>query len=1067
MVSDRPTILVVDDYADALDATSRILGREGYQVAQATDGTTALQLVRELRPQLVLLDVGLPDLSGLEVLRRIRSEPALAGTSVVLLSSQKSPAQQAAGLEAGADGYIATPVDATELVARVRLHLRQRELLEQLQASEERFRGTFEQAAVGMAHIAIDGRFLMVNDRLCDMAGYSRAELLGLTFHELTAPDDLAANEEVRLAMLAGERDSYRAEKQYIGKGGEPRWVDVEVMLERPRFGPPKYFIAVFEDISARKLAEQAAAEQDTLLRIAGHTARLGGWVITLPDRSLTWSDETCRIHDLPVGYRPTLDEGINYYRPEDRDFVRRHISSCATDGTAYDFELLKTTATGRQVWVRSIGEAVRDESGRIIRLQGAFQDVTESHSTKLALQASARQLAESNHALQMLSRCNEAVIRSKTEQELLQAVCRIAVEVGGCRMAWVGFAMDNPEKIVVPQAHAGFNNGYLASVRITWSDETPDGRGPAARAINTGQPAVIVDLTADPEFAPWLAAATEQGFGSVIALPLKSQTTTFGVFVLYSAEARTPSPDELRVLQDMADNLAFGLENIRSQIEVGRMATTLREQASLLDLTQDAILVRDLEHRILFWNRSAARLYGWSATEVLGRSVKDLLYRDPAAFLDAFEATMAADQWTGELVQTTRSGSTVTIESRWTLMRDAAGQPKSILAVNTDITQRRHLEQQYLRAQRMESLGTLAGGIAHDLNNVLAPILMSIELLQSDDDDQERREVLSTIESSAQRGAAMVRQVLSFARGVDGRRDEVQFRNVIDEVGRIARDTFPKNIQVAEHLDPNLWVVRADPTQLHQVLLNLYVNARDAMPSGGRITVTAENVVLDKHYAAMNIEASVGPHLLITVADTGTGIRTDIIDKVFDPFFTTKELGKGTGLGLATSLAIVKSHGGFIRVDNGADRGARFRIWLPAQAASAGTVAVTQPSPLVRGNGETILVVDDEDAIRAIASHTLEASGYRVLTAADGSEAVALYAKHQADIAVVLTDMMMPVMDGPTTVQVLRKLNPLVRIIGTSGLVADGDRATLRHFLPKPYTAVTLLAAIRAALVE
>ena len=1067
MTADRYTILVVDDYADALHATSRILTREGYQVAQAADGTTALQLVSELRPDLVLLDVGLPDLSGLEVLRRIRSEPALAGTSVVLLSSQKSPAQQAAGLEAGADGYIATPVDGMELLARVRLQLRQRELFEQLQASEERFRGTFEQAAVGMAHVAIDGRFLMVNDRLCVMAGYSRAELLALTFHQLTAPDDLAASEEARLAMLAGDRDSYRAEKQYIRKDGARLWVNVMITLERPKSGPPKYFIAVFEDISARKLAERAAVEQDTLLRIAGRTARLGGWIITLPDRSLTWSDETCRIHDLPVDYRPTMDEGINYYRPEHRDLVRHHVNRCATDGTAYDFELPKTTATGRQVWVRSIGEAVRDESGRIIRLQGAFQDVTESHSTKLALQASALQLAQSNRAWQMLSRCNEAVIRSKTEKELLQAVCRIAVEIGGCRMAWVGFAVDTPEKIVVPQAHAGINDGFLSSVRITWSDETPSGRGPVGRAINTGQPAVIVDLATDPEFTPWLAAATERGFRSVIALPLRSDTMTFGVFVLYSGEARTPSPDELRVLQDMAGDLAFGLESIRSQIEVARMAATLREQASLLDLTQDAILVRDLEHRILFWNRSAERLYGWSATEVLGRSVKDLLYRDPAAFLEAVDATMAAGEWTGELVQVTRSGSTVTIESRWTLVRDAAGQPKSILAVNTDITQRRHLEQQYLRTQRMESIGTLAGGIAHDLNNVLAPILMSIELLQSDDDNEERREILSTIEASARRGAAMVRQLLSFARGVEGRRDEVQFRNVIDEVGRIARDTFPKNIQVAEHLDPNLWVIRADPTQLHQVLLNLYVNARDAMPSGGCITVTAENVTVDNQYAAMNIEASVGPHLLITIADTGDGIGSDIIDKVFDPFFTTKELGKGTGLGLATSLTIVKSHGGFIRVDNGDNRGARFRIWLPAQMAPAATAAVNQPSPLVRGSGETILVVDDEDAIRAITSHTLKASGYRVLTAADGSEAVTLYAKHQADIAVVLTDMMMPVMDGATTVQVLRRLNPLVRIIGTSGLVADGNGAALHHFLPKPYTAVTLLAAIRAALDE
>ena len=1066
-----PTILLVDDYADTLDVTTRILEQEGYHVAQAADGTQALRLTRELRPPLVLLDVVLPDISGFEVLRQIRGDPSLAGIAVVLISSRQiGPEQQAEGLEGGADGYIARPVAGTELIARVRLHLRQHELIEQLQASEERFRGTFEHAAVGMAHVARDGRLLRVNDRLCAILGYERAELLKTTFAELTVPEDRAKSEDARAALLAGEQSSYAAEKRYRRKTGDLVWVSVVATLERPPIGAPKYFITVVEDITARKLADQAAADQAALLRIAGRTARLGGWIITLPDRKLTWSDETCVIHDLPPGHTPTLDEGISYYLPEHRAFVRRHVDACAESGTAYDFELPKTTATGRRVWVRSIGEAVRDTGGRIIRLQGAFQDVSESRRTQVALQESAVQLAESNRAWQMLSRCNEAMTRSTTEQELLRAVCRIAVDSGDCRLAWVGYAQDDPERTVVPQAHAGRDEGYLSQARITWSAETPAGNGPAGRCLRSGAPVVVPDIEADADFGPWKAAARERGFRGVVALPLKKQSHTFGVLVLYLPEARTPRPDELRVLQDMADDLAFGIESIRLQIERTRMAETLREQASLLDLAQDAILVRDLDHRVLYWNRSAERLYGWSAGEVMGRSVQGLLSRDPAPFLEAVAITVAKGEWAGELEQVTRDGTMIAIEGRWTLVRDDDGKPKSILSINTDITQRQQLEQQYLRAQRMECIGTLAGGIAHDLNNVLAPILMSIEMLQADEGDRERLEILSTIEGSAKRGAAMVRQVLSFARGMEGQRVEVRLPQVVGDLGRIVRDTFPKNIEFEERLSPDLWAIQADPTQIHQVLINLCVNARDAMPAGGRITIRAENYLVDGQYAAANLEAHAGPYVMIAIEDTGTGIPKGIIDKIFDPFFTTKDLGKGTGLGLATSMAIVKSHGGFIRVDGGSGAGARFGLYLPAHAAALIAAAPDPLSRLPRGKGESILVVDDEEPIRSITRQTLEAFGYHVLLAADGAEAVAIYAQHQGNIDVVLTDMMMPVMDGAATIEALTRMNPRVRIIGASGLAAEGHGLkaaadALIHFLPKPYTAATLLTAIRSAL--
>ncbi len=397
---------------------------------------------------------------------------------------------------------------------------------------------------------------------------------------------------------------------------------------------------------------------------------------------------------------------------------------------------------------------------------------------------------------------------------------------------------------------------------------------------------------------------------------------------------------------------------------------------------------------------------------------------------------------------------------------------PEEGVCFAVDLTERKKLEQQFLRTQRMESIGTLAGGIAHDLNNTLGPIIMSLDLLKLKFTDASSQELLAVISSSAHRGADMVSQVLSFARGVEGRRMEVQVKHLIRDIEKICNDTLLKHIQVRTIVPYELWTVRGDPTQLHQVLLNLCLNARDAMPMGGTLTISAENLSLDAQYAgqSLNVEAKAGPYVFLQVKDTGAGIPPEVLEKIFDPFFTTKDLGKGTGLGLSTSLAILKSHGGFIHVYSEVGKGTTFKIYIPAQDESSPEAAAELAAELPRGNQELILVVDDEAAVRQITQQTLEAFGYRVVLAADGAEAVAVFARRGAEIAVVLTDMMMPIMDGPATIQVLRRMNSKVRIIGSSGLTPHGHVAHahslgLEHFLPKPYTAETLLKAIKQVL--
>ncbi len=376
------------------------------------------------------------------------------------------------------------------------------------------------------------------------------------------------------------------------------------------------------------------------------------------------------------------------------------------------------------------------------------------------------------------------------------------------------------------------------------------------------------------------------------------------------------------------------------------------------------------------------------------------------------------------------------------------------------------------LRAQRLESIGTLAGGIAHDLNNSLGPILASLELLRLKFPDSDSQELLAILEASAQRGADMVRQILSFARGVEGRRLEVQVSQLVREVEKIVNETFLRHIQIQTHIPAEVGTVLGDSTQLHQVLLTLCLNAKDAMPNGGLLEITAKNrsIAATDESLRQNPKAQAGAYVLLEIKDSGTGMAPDIVENIFDPFFTTKEFGKGSGLGLSTSLAIIQSHGGFMHVASELGKGTTFQVFLPAPTKPSAP-APPPPSPeMPCGDGQLLLVVDDEEPMRWVTQAILETFGYRVVLACDGAEAVAHYTQSGAEIAGVITDMTMPVMDGPEAIRLLRGLNPKLPIIGMSGLASTTYAAPLaalgvKHILPKPFTTAELLKLVRQAL--
>jgi two-component system, cell cycle sensor histidine kinase and response regulator CckA len=496
-----------------------------------------------------------------------------------------------------------------------------------------------------------------------------------------------------------------------------------------------------------------------------------------------------------------------------------------------------------------------------------------------------------------------------------------------------------------------------------------------------------------------------------------------------------------------------------------------IREQAALIDQANDAILVCDLEDRLTFWNRGAEVLYGWPAAEVQGRSAAEVLFKTrPPELEEANRAVRAAGKWEGELSQVTRDGREIVVASRWTLLGNAGGPPRSKLLINTDITEKKKAENKLLRAQRLENIGRLAGGIAHDLNNILTPLTGGIDLLQRSCTDPADRPLLATMRASVQRGAELVRQILTFARGLDGQRRLVQLSLLIDELVRLFRQTFPRSIQISVSVAGDLWLINADATQMHQILTNLCVNARDAMPNGGRLRITARNQVLDEKEAGELDGLAVGRYVVLEVEDSGTGIPAAARDRIFEPFFTTKEFGKGTGLGLSTTLDIVRNHGGRIRVESEEGKGTRFVVYLPAQDAPGGMLGEQDRRELPAGKEELVLVIDDEAAMLQIAKLTLTSAGYRVLTALSGGEGVTLYAQQPREIDLVVTDLAMPGMDGAAVIHALQRLNPAVRILVVSGLVAGAETgqavvAGVKGFLPKPYTVEALLASVRSIL--
>lgn len=766
--------------------------------------------------------------------------------------------------------------------------------------------------------------------------------------------------------------------------------------------------VVMHVDVTEGWMATEELRASRALLAMASNLSRVGAWTADLQTGKVQLSEEYRRIFTPSSSPTVSFDEAYASVLEEDRASLQEKFEACAREGVPYEWEFRFRSEQGDVVWARLFGESVYDDQGKVVGIRGATQDVTTYHR---ALQ----ELRAGEERFRVLAQATDDVI---WDWDL------VSDEVWWSSRMEVAFG-HRPESL------------------------EPGSESWTSRVHPQDLPGVFATLESFLEDAESEHCSVEYRF--------RRGDGSYATVAHRGTLLRNEQGLPVRMIGSLADITARRLAEQR-----------VAAQASLIDQATDAIIVHTLEGKILFWSRGSQLLYGWDTAEAEGCTLSELLETNKTTSGERVTRFLRRGEWSGELEQRNREGESLTVFARWTLLRDAFGEPEAVLAIHTDVTERKGLQELFHRSQRLESIGTLAGGIAHDLNNVLAPILMAAELLDEEVTSEGGRGLLETLRSSSRRGADLVRQILTFARGSGGTRHAIDALELVSELEKLMRETFPRNLVIKVVAEGERLWVQGDPTQLHQVLLNLCVNARDATPEGGRLTLTLRRVMVDEARASLNPLSEAGPHVRISVQDTGCGIPLEVQDKVMEPFFTTKETGQGTGLGLSTAFTIVRDHGGLLTFTSEEGQGTTFQIDLPV-AIPATDSAERRPEPLVRGEGEVVLLVDDEVAIRRLAEKFLERNGYKVLLAADGVEAIALYRSSREKIAAVVTDMSMPTMDGPTLVRALRSLDPHLLIIGCSGRSDSTVTSDLNldEFLEKPYEFHTLFKTLRKVLDE
>ncbi|WP_310430141.1 PAS domain S-box protein [Chamaesiphon sp. VAR_48_metabat_135_sub] len=845
-----------------------------------------------------------------------------------------------------------------------------------------------------------EGTIVSVNEKFCEISQYSAAELIGKTHRVINSgyhPPEFFR--DLWAVITSGK--VWSGEIKNRAKDGSYYWVATTIVPCLDESGQPFQYLSIHFDITDRKQAEESVRQNELKFRaIFDGTFQFVG---LLDNQGILLEANRTALEAIGVTQNDVVGQAFWAtpwwtHSPDLQVQLQQAVIQAAT-GELVRFEAKHFLADGSYIIVDFSLSPIFDDTGKVVMLIPEGRDISDRKRMETELQVS-----ESRY---------RALVTTAPVGIFQTDVVGNTIFLNQQCLDLMG----------VPLA-AALGQDWINSLH-------PDDRAWVSAQWDDA-------VQANREFITEHRFRTPQGCVNWVFVKAIGIYDEVGIVTGY-----------IGTVIDITDRKAA--------------AQKIQEQAALLNVTTDAIIVQDLDRQIQFWNNGAESIYGWKSAEAMGLNTDQLFYTDvPPEVAIAAQTVRQKGSWQGELHKLTKTGREVIVESRWTLIRDDAGNPTSMLSVDTDITAKKQLEQQFLRAQRLESLGSLASGIAHDLNNVLTPIVGAAQLLPLTlpNLDARSQRLLNMLVESSKRGSGLVKQILTFARGMDGERTVLQVRHILSEIISVARQTFPKSISINLNLDSeDLWLVSVDATQIHQVLMNLFVNARDAMPHGGEISASAENITIDAADTKLHLKPPVGSYILMTISDTGIGMTSEMLEQIFNPFFTTK--ATGTGLGLSTVQGIVKTHGGSIDVESEVGQGTCFKIYLPAiDSREAETPMVDED--LYDGKGQLVLVVDDEAAIREITKESLETYNYRVMLASDGIEAIDIYAQNHHSIAIVLVDLMMPNLDTPSIILTLKQINPAVKIVVMSGsylnLAETIDKQKVSAFLTKPFTTVNML---------
>lgn len=823
-----------------------------------------------------------------------------------------------------------------------------------------------------------------------------------------------------------------------------------------------------------RKQAELGAAlqESEERLRLALSAADQGLYDLNVQTGEVVVSPEYATMLGYdPAEFHETNAAWIERMHPDDRGpVVAAFKDYLAGRRDEYCVEFRQRAKSGDWKWILSLGKVVsRAADGQPLRMLGTRTNITARKVAEIR----SRRLAQLYAAL---SQCDQAIVRCTNEAELFPQVCRDTVVFGGMTMAWIGL-VDEASQQIRPVASYGEGVEYLEGLRLSMDVHDPLGRGPAGTATRDNQPVWCQDYLHDPRTAPWLERAERFGWAAAAALPLRRHGRPIGALTLYSSTAGAFDEDIRALLMEMATDISFALDNFARQAAHRQAEEALRESEerfrSFIENASDIVLGLTPGGIFTYVSPNWLDLMGEPAAAAVGRSFEHYVHPDDvhlcreflAPVLDTEEPLVSVDYRALH-----RDGSIRWHSTKGSALRDRDGHVVGYVGIARDVTEQKRLQEQFLQSQKMEVVGRLAGGIAHDFNNLLTVINGTADLALLDlPADNPLRPAFEHIQQAGDRAVLLTRQLLAFSRKQILAPVMLNVSELVAGMSNMLLRLIEEDIDLVINAAQPLDSVLVDPGQLDQVLLNLAVNARDAMPTGGSLTIETCNVTLDDAFAAEHPGSSPGPHVMLAVTDTGVGMTAEVRDRIFEPFFTTKEPGKGTGLGLATAYGIVKQSGGSILVESEPGRGACFKVFLPSVAATVpGGPAARAASPL-RGT-ETILVVEDERALRELATRMLRSAGYNVLAADSGSDALAMVQSHNGAVHLVVTDVVMPGMSGSDLASALELARPGIKVIFTSGYADDailrhGVLTHTSHFMPKPYTVAQLKRKVRDVL--